>query len=90
MGAIQVLEDEELGLNLQEALAELIKPGLVLLSVATYPDGKNPYSGRDMGYRVAVNMAREEDLRGAPRFDAIVRGTGPTIVGAIADAQASF
>jgi hypothetical protein len=86
MSAIKITSDVEAGMNLQETFAEIVRPDVIVASVATYRDGKSPL-GHDLGYKVAVQLIKKDDLSGAPRFDAIVRGTGDSIVDAIKDAQ---
>lgn len=63
-----------------------VPAGYKLVSVTHYPDGKNPFTGKQMAYEYAVQIVLEAALAGEPNLDALIRGTGFDLASAVRDA----
>lgn len=68
--------------------------GYKLVSIAKYPGGVSPFTGGELGYQIAVQIASVTDLGKEPTgniaadWNLTSRGTGNTVAEAVADAVA--
>jgi hypothetical protein len=61
----------------------ILPAGYRVVSMAHYPGGRSPITGKEIGYAFSLQAVHQDALKGPPRDDLVFRGTGDTIEDAL-------